>query len=442
MAQLEKEKNQLLKELAVQDILTNRGHVDYSVLTETQVQEIRASVLRYLSGESMSIDVINARQIQGTFDSFKQVYRLLEQRSEELNREIRELRESVLQKDQQIQVLNASLTAAKEVSVAPAVEQTVDAKLMAALPNSKAKSKKGTSKQTTTGSTEVNEGVGELSPLNQGFSSNSISAPQVNENSPIIKKRAQEMLIASDREEDDIKAENFSLKIPSRSSAFENFKQSQGSEIWNVCQTNQQFLRVKVEAKGKLIEELNAIKDEISGGRKEYEQLKAERESLGMTRTTEGLPIVDEREASLVEILNSLQSSYRVKKFNLDKLDTVVRFCARMTQLAKERLFLEFDKWYSTNFATELTQLAKPTAELTLEQLHLGEEIVRRGLVPQPVPIRPPLAERITTKLDRKDLFQMKQQSLERNNYALEVFTSVNAKQKLLNKRLALSSIH
>ncbi|CAG2197099.1 KIF6_9 [Mytilus edulis] len=80
---LEKEIQHLKHELAMHDTLTNRSHITYDSLSEQQRYEIRQQVRRYLEGHLDEIDIINLRQVQGVFDSFKDIYVQMEKDVEE-----------------------------------------------------------------------------------------------------------------------------------------------------------------------------------------------------------------------------------------------------------------------------------------------------------------------------------------------------------------------
>lgn len=75
---LQREIVHLKSELAMHDTLTNRSMIWYDPLSEQQKYEIRNQVKRYLGGSLDDIDIVNIRQIVGTFESFRELYNDME----------------------------------------------------------------------------------------------------------------------------------------------------------------------------------------------------------------------------------------------------------------------------------------------------------------------------------------------------------------------------
>ena len=67
----EREIASLRRELAMYDTLTNRGQINYEPLSETQIQEIKDQVRKFVDGEIQEIDIINVRQVKEVFEQFK-----------------------------------------------------------------------------------------------------------------------------------------------------------------------------------------------------------------------------------------------------------------------------------------------------------------------------------------------------------------------------------
>ncbi|GFR81071.1 kinesin-like protein [Elysia marginata] len=84
---LQREIQHLKSELAMHDTLTNRSMISYDPLSEQQKYEIRTQVQRFLDGSLDEIDIVNLRQIVGTFETFKDMYNDMEKEMEARLRE-------------------------------------------------------------------------------------------------------------------------------------------------------------------------------------------------------------------------------------------------------------------------------------------------------------------------------------------------------------------
>ena len=85
--QHEKEIRTLRQELAMHDTLTNRSQISYEPLSESQIQDVREQVKRFLSGELNDIELVNVRQIKETFAQFRVIVNSMESEVEEKLRE-------------------------------------------------------------------------------------------------------------------------------------------------------------------------------------------------------------------------------------------------------------------------------------------------------------------------------------------------------------------
>lgn len=81
--QHEKEIRTLRQELAMHDTLTNRSQISYEPLSESQIQDVREQVKRYLTGELNDIELVNVRQIKETFAQFRVIVNGMESEVEE-----------------------------------------------------------------------------------------------------------------------------------------------------------------------------------------------------------------------------------------------------------------------------------------------------------------------------------------------------------------------
>ena len=81
--QYEKEIRTLRQELAMHDTLTNRSQISYEPLSESQIQDVREQVKRFLGGELNDIELVNVRQIKETFAQFRVIVNGMESEIEE-----------------------------------------------------------------------------------------------------------------------------------------------------------------------------------------------------------------------------------------------------------------------------------------------------------------------------------------------------------------------
>ena len=81
--QHEKEIHTLRQELAMHDTLTNRSQISYEPLSESQIQDVRDQVKRFLAGELNDIELVNVRQIKETFAQFRVIVNAMQSQVED-----------------------------------------------------------------------------------------------------------------------------------------------------------------------------------------------------------------------------------------------------------------------------------------------------------------------------------------------------------------------
>ena len=81
--QHEKEIRTLRQELAMHDTLTNRSQISYEPLSESQIQDVREQVKRFLAGELNDIELVNVRQIKETFAQFRVIVNAMQSQVED-----------------------------------------------------------------------------------------------------------------------------------------------------------------------------------------------------------------------------------------------------------------------------------------------------------------------------------------------------------------------
>lgn len=85
--QYEEEIQFLKNELAMHDTLTNRGQVVYEPLSESQQNELRGQVEKFIAGEIAEMEIVNVRQIKEMLEIFRNIVSNVEKETEKRLRE-------------------------------------------------------------------------------------------------------------------------------------------------------------------------------------------------------------------------------------------------------------------------------------------------------------------------------------------------------------------
>ena len=85
--QYEEEIQFLKNELAMHDTLTNRGQVVYEPLSESQQNELKRQVEKYIAGEIAEMEIVNVRQIKEMLEIFRNIANSVEMETEKRLRE-------------------------------------------------------------------------------------------------------------------------------------------------------------------------------------------------------------------------------------------------------------------------------------------------------------------------------------------------------------------
>ena len=85
--QYEEEIQFLKNELAMHDTLTNRGQIAYEPLSETQQNELREQVEKYIAQEITEMEIVNVRQIKEMLEIFRNIVNNVEKETETRLRE-------------------------------------------------------------------------------------------------------------------------------------------------------------------------------------------------------------------------------------------------------------------------------------------------------------------------------------------------------------------
>lgn len=137
---------------------------------------------------------------------------------------------------------------------------------------------------------------------------------------------------------------------PTRTAAFEEFKQERGSEINRVLVENKDILASKKKMYAELARQINNTKVDIDQSRSKLDQLKEDREANGPQYNEDGDIIISEEEFFEIKKLKDLKQKYRHDFDELKNLKGEVQYCQRLVDQCRQRLIQEFDGWYSESF--------------------------------------------------------------------------------------------
>lgn len=373
---LQKEIVHLKSELAMHDTLTNRSMVWYDPLSEQQKYEIRSQVKRYLDGSLDEIDIVNIRQIMGSFESFRELYNDMEK-----DMEVR-LKEKYMLIDKSDP---ASIAAAQQAGVPIADDGSLVGELeggnyglgiapksskadSSAVVQLKKKERERDRKRGSRGAMSPVGGKTASSPSHSAKGDRKVESPVTPGNqhekdidgsaSPVSSagnlSRADKVMRPRSSKRASPKIEEIVIPIdntpPSRTVAFEEFKSEKGSEINRVLIENKEVLASKKKTYSELAKDVNNIKISIDVTRQRLEGLRGAREEEGPILNEDGDIIISEEEFMEIQKLKDLKVSYRSKYEELGNTKSEVVFCQNLVDQCRLRLITEFDNWYSESF--------------------------------------------------------------------------------------------
>ncbi|XP_065834553.1 kinesin-like protein KIF9 [Oscarella lobularis] len=328
--QYEKEIRTLKQELAMHNVLANRGQISYDAVTEAERYEIQQQVRRYLDGSLSDIEVFSLRQIHETFVQFKSVVRSL--------------------------------------------ESDIETKLKQKYPEAKTSSAdpKGTEKNAS-GPSEYGEGyVGDID--GQGFgvgvapSSVRAAASSVVTARKLKSRKGREVTSGLSRDQLHSEAPSVALipgniaeetdgdekggevprpsTPPSKDEAFEEFKREKGSEIQRILTENKATLNEKKKSAHNLSRSVNVAKKEID----EMRAIIDEKERERLEQDDAGEEVIDEEEFAALKKLKELKVRYRVDYDDLKTVKSEIQYCQKLVDQCRQRLLSEFEKWYNDSY--------------------------------------------------------------------------------------------
>ncbi|XP_060585540.1 kinesin-like protein KIF9 isoform X1 [Ruditapes philippinarum] len=379
---LQKEINHLKNELAMHDTLTNRSQITYDPLSEQQKYEIRQQVRRYVEGNLDEIDVINLRQIQGTFEAFRDIYQQMDKDIEERLRQkyalIDRTDPSAIQAAQQSvaerKASNQSITSVRSGDISQAgVPISDDGTLVGesdgqsfgvgvaprsarAEPSSvvQLKKKEDERKKRDRGGRGARGSpvAGRASPAHSGKGERDIKSPHT----PLERERKEEedrTTPTSSAGGSRTERQTRPSTPPQRTKAFEEFKQERGSEINRILVENKEILASKKKKYTELARTINQTKVDIDKSRSKLDQLKEDREQAGPTYNEDGDIVISEDEFLEIKRLKDLKQNYRNDFDELKNLKAEVQYCQRLVDQCRQRLIQEFDNWYAESFLNQ-----------------------------------------------------------------------------------------
>ncbi|KAL4217271.1 Kinesin-like protein kif9 [Mactra antiquata] len=364
---LQKEVNHLKNELAMHDTLTNRSQITYDPLSEQQKYEIRQQVRRYVEGNLDEIDVINLRQIQGTFDAFRDIYQQMEKDIEDRLRQkyalIDRTDPSAIQAAQQ----DSKRSRKQKIAGVPISDDGtlvgepdgqsfgvgVAPRSAKAEPSSvvQLKKKEDDRRRRERGGRGARSSpvAGRASPAQSGGKGErDIKSPHTPDGRKEEEDRTTPTSSAGGGSRTDRQIRPSTP--PNRAKAFEEFKQERGSEINRILVENKEILAGKKKKYTDLARAINQTKVDIDLSRSKLDQLKDEREQAGPTYNEDGDIVISEDEFLEIKKLKELKQAYRADFDELKNLKAEVQYCQRLVDQCRQRLIQEFDNWYAESF--------------------------------------------------------------------------------------------
>jgi len=137
---------------------------------------------------------------------------------------------------------------------------------------------------------------------------------------------------------------------PSKSIAFEEFKQERGNEINRILNENKDILASKRRQYSDIAHRVNEAKGQIDETRIGVERKRTERMTLGEFVNEFGETVIDEEEFSLIRNLQELKSRYREDYDKWKELKAEITYCQNLVEQCRQRLLQEFEQWYNETY--------------------------------------------------------------------------------------------
>ncbi|KAI2662511.1 Kinesin-like protein KIF9 [Labeo rohita] len=334
---LQKEIQFLREELSMYNTLTNRVGVSNEILSETQVEEVKSQVQRYLSGLLDEIPIVSITQIQEVFAQFKKV---LEQQ--------RKLREQLSPRNTHVEkAINTTPSAAGEVQGSVcAVGEVESCGYGLGLANSSQRHQRGVSPKPS--KARKDKQISSLSKKEGAVSQQAVENATVQAEQPL--NMSQSDMTTHEPQQQAPEEPQKTDSPPPKAEAFEDFKAERGSEINRILKENKAVLSERTARLRTLTDVINATKRDLDYITYELRQFREQKQSQGQFVSAEGEPVLEEAELSLVMQLKELKNRYRQAYEEFRSTKTEVSYCQHLVNQCRTRLLTEFESWYNESF--------------------------------------------------------------------------------------------
>ncbi|XP_046327027.1 kinesin-like protein KIF9 isoform X1 [Haliotis rufescens] len=379
---LQREISHLKSELAMHDTLTNRSQISYESLSEQQKYDIRQQVQTFLQGEVDEVDIVNIRQIQGTYDAFKDIYHQMAQTIEDKLRQkftlIDRTDPAAIAAAQQAGISIAddgSLVGESDgsgfgVGTAPRSAKAEPSAVVQLRKKEKEKERRSGTRGGKQSLASAARLVTRLMAAGSPVGGKSGSSPSQSAKGDRDTK-SPHTPVENTRKDDKEVVEGSASPVssagpptrvekqarpstpPGRTVAFEEFKQERGSEINRILVENKELLSSKTKAYSDLARQINTVKTDIDKSRAQLDHLKEEREMNGPSFNEDGDIIISEAEFLEIQVLKELKQKYKTDYDELKRLKAEVQYCQKLVDQCRQRLIQEFDTWYNESFVSQ-----------------------------------------------------------------------------------------
>nr|CAB3259115.1 kinesin-like protein KIF9 [Phallusia mammillata] len=363
--ELESEIKQLKQELAMHNTLANRSQVNYGVLSDGQIADIKKQVRLFLEGKTSEIDVTNLRHVSAVFGQFRNVVMEMENAvTEQYKRKFVLLDKT--DSDIMLTLQKAGLPLDDEGNYiggadgshgAGGQHQAATAVHPISIPGAKVKAggsiaspKRRSGKKSRAGGSPTSRAPASPSPPVMSDAGAKLAKSGGGVGAATDTDSARKDSVSAESNADERKATSRPSTPPSRAQVFEEFKKEQGIEITRILNENKQILLSKKQMVRDMAHAVNATKHMIDGCRVALERKKNERMEQGEFVNEDGEPVIDEEEFQLITQLKNLKQTYRNDYDELRGFKSEVEYCQKLVDQCRQRLIQEFDAWYSESF--------------------------------------------------------------------------------------------
>ncbi|XP_039544497.1 kinesin-like protein KIF9 isoform X2 [Pimephales promelas] len=330
---LEKEIQFLKEELSMCNKLSNR--VSNEVLSETQVEEVRSQVQRYLSGSLVEIPIVSIAQIQEVFAQFKKV--VLEQQTK--------LREQLCPRNARVEkAMNTTpFTVAEALESVCAVGKVESFGYGLGLAEPSRRHRREASPKPSKGRKDK-----QISRKEGALSQWPVENTTVEAAQPL--NMSESDVTTQEPQRQDPEQQHRTDSPPPKAEAFEDFKAERGSEINRILKENKAVLLDRTSQLRTLTDVINVTKRDLDNITYELQLFRERRKSQGQFVSAEGEPVMEEAELSLLMQLKKLKNRYRQAYEDLRCTKTEVSYCQHLVNQCRTRLLTEFESWYNESF--------------------------------------------------------------------------------------------